>query len=244
VAQSAIAAPVATSGFTTSPAGPDLSRFLEASEPHEGDDEPEEEQRLRRARFRRRMVRLGLRIVIVAAIAITATILLRTYVVDTYYIPSASMEPTLHGCPGCNDDHVLVDKLSYRTHDPHQGDIVVFHRPPAWQAVPDKTLIKRVVAVGGDRVRLTDGHVYVDNVLLDETYVNKACGAHPTQPEATDPTTGKLITSWVVPDNDVFVMGDNRCDSEDSRMYGPVPNSSIVGRAFMIIWPVHRIGTI
>ena len=109
-------------------------------------------------------------------------LLLRTYVVAPYYIPSESMEPTLHGCTGCNDDHVLVDKFSYRLHDPHQSDIVVFTRPPAAQTT-DHVLIKRVIGLPGDRVVLKHGNVYINGKRLKEPYVRKACGPHPTRPE-------------------------------------------------------------
>ena len=89
------------------------------------------------------------RTLMVVAIAVVAALLLRTFVVEPYYVPSESMEPTLHGCTGCNDDHVLVEKLSYHFHDPQPGDIVVFNRPSTWK-VPDKVLIKRVIGVPGD----------------------------------------------------------------------------------------------
>jgi signal peptidase I len=145
------------------------------------------------------------------------------------------MEPTLHGCAGCTDDHVLVDKISYRAHDVRSGDIVVFHRPANATDIPEKVLIKRVVALPGDVIELKKGRVYVNGLLLDEPYVNKKCGTRPTQPLTA-------TSEWKVPGNDVFVMGDNRCQSEDSRVFGPIAKSSIIGRAFAIIWPWGRIG--
>jgi len=174
--------------------------------------------------------------VIIVAIAALAAFLLRAFVVQPYYIPPGSMEPTLIGGGGQTDDHVLVDKISYRTHSPREGDIVVFNRPSTWQ-ISDKVLIKRVIGLPGDTVSLRDGHVFINGLELDEPYVNKACGAHPTQPLTS-------VTSWRVPGNDVFVMGDNRCQSDDSRQFGPVPESDIIGRAFAIIWPLNRIGLI
>jgi signal peptidase I len=146
------------------------------------------------------------------------------------------MEPTLIGCQKCTDDHVLVDKFSYRFHNPHQSDIVVFDRPKNLD-VNEKILIKRVIAIPGDRVALKQGLVYVNGKRLKEGYVNSACGHHPTQPETRKST-------WTIPKNDYFVMGDNRCNSTDSRTFGPIPKSSIVGRAFAIIWPLKRIGGI
>ncbi len=153
---------------------------------------------------------------------------LRVFVVASYYIPSESMEPTLHGCSGCEPDRVMVDKLSYRVISPARGDVVVFTRPPDLQ-VPDKDLIKRIIGLPGQTVQGHDGAVYVDGTALVEPYVNPAC--HGT---ADFPTVH-------VPTGRYFVMGDNRCYSEDSRVFGTIPRASIVGRAFAIVWPVKRI---
>ena len=101
--------------------------------------------RTRRGPRRRSLVNLGL----LAAAVIIVTVLLRMFVVGSYWIPSASMEPTLHGCPGCNDDHVLVNKLSYKMHGFKRGDVVVFTKP-AGVDVPEKVLIKRVIGLPGD----------------------------------------------------------------------------------------------
>jgi signal peptidase I len=185
-------------------------------------------------------VRWAVRTAVLLAIAAVTAVLLRAFVVAPYYIPSASMEPTLHGCPGCNNDHVLVDKLSYRMHDVHRGDIVVFHRPKTWD-VPEQTLIKRVIGLPGDTLSVRGGKLFVNGLQLQESYLNAHCppmtglGEAPARPTST---------YGPIPLNDVFVMGDNRCDSTDSRAFGPVPESDIVGRAFLIIWPVGRIHTL
>ena len=215
---------------------PDISRFLAATEPQPGDDEREPKEPMRRRRRIRgsRGLRVATRLTIVVVIAAIVTVVLRAYVVAPYYIPSGSMEPALHGGAGTND-RILVDKITYHIHDPHQGDIVVFNRPDTWQ-VPDKTLVKRVVGLPGDVVSLRRGLVYVNGQRLTETYINKACGAAPTAPLTR-------VTRWTVPMGDYFVMGDNRCDSDDSRAFGPIPGSKIVGRAFLIVWPVSRFGT-
>ena len=181
-------------------------------------------------------LRLVTKLVIAIVIAGAAALTLRTYVVAPYYIPSASMEPTLRGGDGTTDDRILVDKVTYRVHDPHTGDIVVFNRPATWD-VSDKTLVKRIVGLPGDIVSLRNGLVYVNGLRLTETYLNPACGAAPTKPLVA----GK--TQWRVPMDDYFVMGDNRCNSEDSRLFGPVPRSKIVGRVFVIVWPLSRFGT-
>ena len=162
-------------------------------------------------------------------LAAAAAFCLRTFVIAPYYIPSASMETTLHGCPGCNNDHVLVDKLAYHLHGVHRGDVVVFHRPSTWQ-VSESLLIKRVIALPGDVISAQGGVVAINGRALVEPYVNKAC---------LTGTTG--LSSLTIPAGEVFVMGDNRCDSEDSRAFGPVPTSAIVGRAFIIVWPLNRV---
>lgn len=167
-------------------------------------------------------------LVVLAAITLVAVFGLRAFVIASYYIPSASMEPTLHGCDGCQPDMVLVDKLSYRFSAIHRKDVVVFDRPPL--APPeDKELIKRVIGLPGDTVSGHDGKVYVDGRPLTEPYVNPAC--HGT----TD------FTTVTVPPGRYFMMGDNRCDSFDSRMFGTIARSAVVGRAFAVMWPVKHL---
>jgi signal peptidase I len=176
----------------------------------------------------RSTIRLGIRLVLVMAAAAAFAFGLRAWVVQPFWIPSQSMEPTLHGCPGCNPDRLLVDKLSYHLHAVHRGDVVVFTRPKL-VASTDADLVKRVIGLPGDSVRAANGVVYVDNRALTEPYVAKACDGT----QDFGPTT--------VPKGDVFVMGDNRCESEDSRFFGPIAMSTIVGRAFVIVWPLPRI---
>jgi signal peptidase I len=212
---------------------PDLSRFLKATESDDGPDEDADDGSGRGGgggAWRKTLTRTGVTLLIAAL----AAVLLRVFIVQPYYIPSASMEPTLHGCPGCNDDHVLVDKISYDVHGVRVGDIVVFHKPDNAQ-VPEDVLIKRVIALGGDRISMKKGRVYINGGRLDEGYLNDDHSCYATDPsENWGPRT--------VPDGDVFVMGDNRCNSEDSREFGPIKTSSIIGRAFMIVWPLNRVG--
>jgi signal peptidase I len=181
----------------------------------------------RPARWGRRLVAA----LVVCTVGAAAALLLRTFVVAPYIIPSASMEPTLHGCTGCNDDRVLVNKLSYRIHGIHRGDVVVFHRPKTWQ-VSDKVLIKRVIGLPGDVLTTRRGTVYVDGLQLAEPYVNPGCKGG---------TIGLPSKSVTVRPDTAFVMGDNRCDSSDSRRFGAIPQSSVIGRAFVTIWPFGRI---
>jgi signal peptidase I len=211
----------------------DLSRFLKSAESEADDEEGDAASPTQRPTRRDRWRRLSIWTFVWLVIAALAALLLRSYVIQPYYIPSESMEPTLHGCTGCSDDHVLVDKISYRLHDVRSGDIVVFHKPKG-DPSPEKVLIKRVVALPGDTLQLKQGHVYVNGLLLPESYVNKKCGPEPTQPLTS-------TTRWTIPEGDVFVMGDNRCHSDDSRVFGPIRTSSIVGRAFAIVWPLDRI---
>jgi signal peptidase I len=168
------------------------------------------------------------RLAVLVGVAAVLALMLRTFVVEPFWIPSESMEPTLHGCSGCNNDRLLVDKLSYKLHAVHRGDVVVFSRPPGVNAT-EKVLIKRVIGLPGESVSGRDGRVWIGARPLQESYVNPAC--HGTTD--FDPVT--------VPRGDYFVMGDNRCDSTDSRVFGPIKKSTIIGRAFVIIWPLGRI---
>jgi signal peptidase I len=157
-------------------------------------------------------------VVIVGAVVIT--VLLRTFAFQTFYIPSESMVPTLQ-----IGDRLVVNKLA---DDYHLGDIIVFRRPDTWSAEHD-VLIKRVVALEGQTVEVRDNTVVVDGQALDEPYL-AAGTTMPDYPEFT------------VPDNQIFVMGDNREASSDSRENGPVPLDNVVGRAALRIWPVGEFG--
>ncbi|MCL2780942.1 MAG: signal peptidase I [Actinomycetia bacterium] len=168
--------------------------------------------------------RLGLFVVVVIA----ATVSLRTWVIEPFWIPSESMEPTLHGCVGCKDDRLLVNKLAYKLHDPRRGDIVVFRRPANFSS-SDQDLVKRVIGLPGETVSGHDGLVWIGDRPLTEPYVSPNCHGTGDFPPV------------VVPAKDVFVMGDNRCNSSDSRVFGPIPQSSIVGRAFVTFWPFGRL---
>ena len=167
-------------------------------------------------------------IVLVLAVGALSIFVLRPFVAEPFYIPSASMEPTLHGCPGCEPDRVLVDKLSYRFRDPQRGEVVVFDRP-ADLAVPEDRLIKRVIGLPGETVSGRDGAVWIGERRLDEPYVNPSCGG------TSD------FAPIAVPAGSVLVLGDNRCNSLDGRVFGPIAVSTIVGRAFLIIWPLGRL---
>lgn len=170
----------------------------------------------------------GLRLIAMLLAAALIALLLRLFILQPYWIPSESMEPTLHGCAGCNDDRLLVNKLAYVLNGVHRGDVVVFHRPPSVHTA-EKDLVKRVVALPGETVSAHGGKVWVGDRPVSEPYVSRPC--HGT--DDFGPVT--------VPRGELFVMGDNRCDSFDSRMFGPIPRSSIIGRAFVIMWPISRV---
>jgi signal peptidase I len=167
-------------------------------------------------------------LVIVGAVVVALVIKVTT--VQAFYIPSASMEPTLQV-----GDRVLVNKWSYRVHDVNRGDIVVFERPPGEDS-NIKDLIKRVIGLPGETLTIEDNHVLINGKVLDEPYLpagtlTQSVGTHGCAP--ADPC--------VVPEGEVFVMGDNRTNSKDSRYIGPIKESSIVGRAFLRIWPFTRL---
>lgn len=161
--------------------------------------------------------------------AILVAFLVKTFLVQAFQIPSASMHPTL-----LEGDRVLVNKLSYRMHDINRGDVVVFRRPtnmPAGPNDPDD-LIKRVIGLPGDTLQARDGRVYVNGRALDEPYLAK------------DTRTLDIDEPVTVPRGRIWVMGDNRGDSQDSRVFGPIDQDSVVGRAFLIMWPPSRIGSL
>jgi signal peptidase I len=177
-----------------------------------------------------RWLREGLLVVLVAVLV---AVLLRAFVVQTFYIPSGSMEPTLQ-----IGDRILVNKLSYHLHGVNRGDIVVFGRPAAENCGGPEVndLVKRVVGLPGDVISLAQGHVYVDGRRLDESWLPSA------EQGITEPgppgNVANLQHGYRVPANDYYVMGDNRTDSCDSRYWGPIPRSLIVGKVEMRVWPV------
>lgn len=192
---------------------------------------------------------------VMVTVALVTTLVVKAFVVQMFYIPSGSMEPLLHGCAGCQGDRVAVNLLAYRNSDIERGQIVVFAGPNTWPnrspAVrrPDNPVlralrqvavtagfasngktdyVKRVIGLPGDRVECCDeqGRVTVNGVPLDEPYV------------LNDNRTpfGPLT----VPEGELWVLGDHRGVSADSRSYGPVPIANVIGRAQYTIWPLSR----
>lgn len=170
-------------------------------------------------------------IVIVGAILLALVV--KLFLLQAFYIPSLSMYPTLHV-----GDRVLVNKLSYHLHDVNRGDVIVFERPASETSSTIPDLIKRVVALSGESVVIKDGAVFVDGTRLDEKYL--ADGT--VTSTANAPNKCNEQAPCVIPNGQVWVMGDNRGDSKDSRYFGPIDKSSIVGRAFITVWPLGRFG--
>ncbi|MEL7209842.1 MAG: signal peptidase I [Actinomycetota bacterium] len=157
--------------------------------------------------------------------ALAVALVIQAFLVQAFYIPSGSMEPTLNV-----GDRVLVNKLSYDLHDVNRGDLVVFERPDGAQG-DIKDLIKRVIALPGETVEIRGGTVLVDGRVLEEPYL----------------ADGEVLADFAavdVPEGTVFVMGDNRDDSNDSRKFGPIDQDNIVGRAFFRVWPLTELGTL
>jgi signal peptidase I len=164
--------------------------------------------------------------VVILLAALTVAFVVKTYAIQAYWIPSASMEPTLHV-----KDRVLVNKVGYHLHGVHRGDIVVFKSPPREiEANPTiKDLIKRVIGLPGDRIQAINGQVFINGKALKEPYL----------PDGTQTTNLPLQT---VPPGQYFMLGDNRGDSGDSRFIGTIPRNLLVGRAFVRVWPLDRLG--
>ena len=157
---------------------------------------------------------------------------IQNFIAQPYQVQQMSMERTLE--PG---QYVLVDKLTPRWDSYSRGDVVVFNPPQTWTTDPTP-FIKRVIGLPGDTVEVRDdGYVYVNGVNLDEhyLYVNDA--------GVQEPTTASLDqNTWVVPEGQLFVMGDHRQKSADSRVFGPISISDVIGRAFLRYWPISTLG--
>lgn len=180
----------------------------------------------RRSTFRRRAIEW----VSIVAVAVLVAFLMRIFVVQTFFIPSISMTPTLQV-----GDRILVDKLAYHLHGVGRGDIIVFNAPPAVAtdcATTDKVLVKRVVGLPGETISDSGGTVYIDGKALDQSWL----------PKHDANTYTPTFAPRHIPANDYFVMGDDRTVSCDSRTWGFVKRSEIIGKVDMRIWPLSRLG--
>jgi signal peptidase I len=185
--------------------------------------------------------RVVLEWVVLIAAALAIAFIIKTFLFQAFYIPSESMVPTLNV-----GDRVLVNKLSYDFHDVHRSDIVVFDAPPLARSNDIKDLVKRVIGLPGDTVTYPgDDHLYVNGKVLKEPYLAKGTvtnqSSNPKVPPGCEaPANGD--PGCKVPAGHIFVMGDNRTESKDARFFGPVKESTIVGRVFLRIWPIGDIG--
>lgn len=200
-----------------------------------------------RARHPRRSgLRTVVEWIVVIAAAVVVALVIRTFVAQAFYIPSESMEPLLQ-----RNDRVVVDKLTYDFDDISRGDVIVFEKPASAPGSDIADLIKRVVGLPGDSVVVDGGVVYINGSLLEEPYLPEGTftgqGSGTPQPGSTGsaPRCG-VADPCVVPDGYVFVMGDNRSNSKDSRWtdLGYVSSDQLVGRAFVRVWPLDRLGGI
>ena len=176
---------------------------------------------------------LGCLLELVETLALTLVIffVVQNFVAQPFQVKGDSMEHSFEP-----DDYVLVDKLSPHWDPYSRGDVVVLQPPAEWAA--EKTpFIKRVIGVGGDTIEVKDGKVYVNGTALDEPYLF-------ADADGTRQATMSDEPQWVVPANDIFVMGDHRQQSADSRLFGPIPVASVLGRAVIRYWPLAAFGTI
>jgi len=163
----------------------------------------------------------------VVVTAVVLALIIRTFIVQAFKIPTGSMRPTL-----IEGDRILVNKFIYRFKKPKRGDIVVFKYPED----PKKDFIKRLIATEGDTVRIIDGNIWVDGVLIEDPETIRGIYYY-NKPNTVYGDEGKVIK---VPKNSYFVLGDNSASSRDSRYWGFVPKKYLVGKAFIIYWPFTR----
>ena len=152
-------------------------------------------------------------------IAVFLAALIRMFVLQPFYIPSESMVPSLQV-----GDRIIVSKLSYHFSEPKRGDVMVFKFP----LDPSRDFVKRTIGIGGESLAIRDSNLYINGVQVQEDYLPKGPSFDDFGPEE-------------VPAGSYFMMGDNRNNSDDSRVWGPMPEENIVGKAVLIYWPISRI---
>ncbi|QXG76901.1 signal peptidase I [Modestobacter sp. L9-4] len=209
---------------------------------------------------------------VLLVIAFVLALVVKTFLVQAFFIPSGSMEQTLHGCTGCTGDRVLVNKVPYWFGEPRPGDIVVFRGPDTWSpeisvaepgnwvsgalltvgraigvAPPSEDdYVKRVIATAGQTVECCDseGRVLVDGQPLDEPYI------YQNSPLGAGGQAGREFSPVVVPEGRLWVMGDHRSASADSKAHmqdqyaGTIAVDDVIGKAALIVWPIDRFGVL
>jgi signal peptidase I len=167
-------------------------------------------------------LRAAVEVVVIVAAAFVVALLVQAFLVKPFTIHQVSMRPTLE-----EGDRILLNRLTYHFRDPARGDIVVFRSPIA----PGEDLVKRIVAISGDRVAVTGGRLWVNGAVQYEPYL-------------LNQTFRGEMRETVVPAGHVFVMGDNRDNSGDSRVFGPIDTRTIIGTAFLVYWPIRHCKTL
>lgn len=162
-------------------------------------------------------------LVLIAA-SLAVALVVQNLLIQSFYIPSKSMVPTLR-----TNDRVLVNKLAYKIHDVHRGDIVVFTAPPGTATPEVKHLIKRVVGLPGETVEGRNGAIFINGRPLDEPYLPPDVRSRDFPPEK-------------IPPDMIYVLGDNRQNSRDSTFFHAIDQDQVIGRAFVKIWPLNDIG--
>lgn len=214
-----------------------LLSAMEGDEDQVGDAVPPGESPTPEAAAEGKSNRWIIELVLVVVVAVVVAFLLRTFVIATYSIPSGSMEPTLKV-----GDRIIVNKLSYDVHGVDRGNIVVFSTPPKEDCAgpPVADLVKRVIGLPGETISLSGGNVFINGRAIAERWL-PASEKGRTYP-GPSPEAYSLHHSFHIPHGDVYVMGDNRTLSCDSRYWGPIAESTIVGKVDLRIWPLSRLG--
>jgi signal peptidase I len=155
-------------------------------------------------------------------IAVVLAVAIRFFLFEPFMIPTGSMEPTLQP-----DDRIIVNKFTYRFHEPQRGDIIVFKYP----LDPKVIYIKRLIAFAGETVEIKNGEMLINGKRIPEQYLPQGIKAYDYGPQT-------------VPEHSFFVLGDNRNNSQDSRYWGALPDKNVLGKAIILFWPPDRFGTI
>jgi signal peptidase I len=224
-------------------------------------------QRRRRSMISRKEMPLWQELPLLLVVAFCLAVLIRTFLVQAFYIPSGSMEKTL-----LVKDRVLVNKVVYDMRDPLRGEIVVFRGTDNWapevtepvsntfgaklgRTIGDlvgvsrpgeRDFIKRVIGLPGDKVACCDdrGRITVNGVGMEEPYISEGYNSDLNQPPNPNQCTSRRFTEVTIPTDEMFVMGDHRGVSQDARCQGPVPIKNVIGRAFVIVWPSSRFASL
>ena len=195
-------------------------------EPALSADPPAPTTRGRRAR--------GCLLEIIETVLVTVVLFfgIQAFVAQPFQVQQHSMERTF-----LDGDYLIVDRLSHLWSPYTRGQVIVFQPPPSWDDA-GKPFIKRIIGVAGDTIELRDGAVYVNGTKLDEPYLYRNASG------VIEPTEPGNAARWLVPAGQLFVLGDHRQSSSDSRYFGPIDVSSVIGRAFLRYWPLDRFGLI